>query len=235
MGRSELGTIELLSALSPEQLETLDKQCRWHQYSANSQIADQGGEDQEVYFVIEGMVRMVNYSLSGREITFSTVRAGGYFGELSAIDGGARAMSAVAADKCRLASLPPSVFRGLLLEHSEIAIKVMSGLADTIRLGDDRIIDLCTLPAPQRIYAELMRMSEPDTVALGSWVIRPMRTHAEIASRANTTRETVTRALGHLVSNGIVERMSKSLYIRDREALAQLAQTVVSDDATFES
>jgi len=75
-----------------------------------------------------------------------------------------------------------------------------------------------------------MRMSEDDPVAPGTWVVRPMRTHAEIASRANTTRETVTRALGYLVANGIVERMSKSLYIRDREQLARLAEPEGDDN-----
>ena len=73
-------------------------------------------------------------------------------------------------------------------------------------------------------------MSEPDTVAPGEWVIRPMRTHAEIASRANTTRETVTRALGYLVSNAVVERMSKSLYIRDRDALTAMARSEGDSD-----
>ena len=230
MSQTGLERIELLSALAPEQLKVLDQQCRWHQYSANAQITDQSGDIQDVFFVIEGTVRLVNYTLSGREITFASVPAGAYFGELTAIDGATRLASAVAAEKCRLASVPPEVFRKLLVDVPELALRVLSGLADTIRSSDDRIIDLCTLPAPQRVYAELLRMSEPDTVAPGEWVIRPMRTHAEIASRANTTRETVTRALGHLVSNGIVERMSKSLYIRERETLTAMARSEGDND-----
>ena len=230
MTQSELVTIRLLAGLPPEALQSLEKQCRWHRFSTNSQIVDQSGENRDIFFVVEGTVRLVNYTLAGREITFTSVPAGEYFGEMSAIDGAARAAGAVAVGSCRLASVTPEVFRKLLNDHPDITRQVLERLATTIRASDDRIIDLCTLPAPQRIYAELLRMAEPDDVAPGSWVIRPMRTHAEIASLANTTRETVTRAFGHLVTNGIVERMSKSLYIRDREKLAQLAQAGTEEE-----
>lgn len=229
MDRPGLESIALLSDLTEEQLRSLETQCRWHQYSANSQILDQSSEIGDIFFVLEGTVRLVNYTVLGREITLASVRAGEYFGEVAAITGTARAASAVAVDNCRLASLSAESFRRLLGENSKLSLRLLAGLGATVNMLDDRIVDLCTLPAPQRVFAELMRMSEPDTVAPGSWVIRPMRTHAEIASRANTTRETVTRALGQLVTNGIVERVSKSLYIRDRDALAQLARTVVSD------
>jgi CRP-like cAMP-binding protein len=232
MGQDGLGKIRLLGGLSEQELQTLETQCRWHQYSANGQIVDQNDEDRDVFFVVEGSVRLVSYTLAGREITFSNVPTGAYFGEVSAIDGGRRATGAVAAEDCRLASVTPEVFRKLMANHSEVNQKVLERLAGAIRDSDDRIIDLCTLPAPQRVYAELMRMSEEDTVAPGTWVVRPMRTHAEIASRANTTRETVTRALGHVVANGIVERMSKSLYIRDRDELARLAAPEGDDDDT---
>ena len=230
MSEAGLEKIKLLTGLSPEELQALETQCRWHQFSANGQIVDQDGDNGDIYFVVQGTVRLVNFTLAGREITFTNVTAGEYFGEMSAIDGGTRVVGAVAVENCRLASVRPDVFRKLLVDHFDITLQVLGDLAATVRASDDRIIDLCTLPAPQRVYAELLRMAEPDTVATGSWVVRPMRTHAEIASRANTTRETVTRALGHLVTVGVVERLSKSLYIRDREHLARLAQAGLSDD-----
>ena len=182
--------------------------------------------------MIEGIVRLVNYTSGGREITLASIRGGGYFGEVPALSGAPRDVTAIAAEKAQLASVTPEVFRRLVGDHADIATKVMAQLAATIAGTDDRIIDLCTLPAPQRIYSELLRMSEEDDVAPGTFVVRPIRTHAEIASRVNTTRETVTRALGHLVANEIVERVSKSLYIRDREELIRLATMVDSDVVT---
>ncbi|MEE8545105.1 MAG: helix-turn-helix domain-containing protein, partial [Alphaproteobacteria bacterium] len=56
-----------------------------------------------------------------------------------------------------------------------------------------------------------------------SWVIWPMRTCSDIASRAHTTRETATRAISELITKSVVERVSKSLYIRDHDELMRLA------------
>ena len=78
----DLGGIELLCDLSKSVLSHTAKNCRWRSYSANEQIIDRQSEATEVFFVVEGRVRVVNYSISGREITLDDVDAGGHFGEL---------------------------------------------------------------------------------------------------------------------------------------------------------
>ncbi len=222
---SGLGAIGILSGLEPEVLERLGKRCRWHRYAAQEMILDRAeSEIHDVYFVIEGAVRIVNYSPLGREIAFANIRQGGYFGELAAIDGAARSASVVAIQNCRLASLSPEVFRNLVFDHPEIAMKVIMQLAGIVRLCDDRIMDLSTQRAVHRVHAELLRLAKPDIVAPDNWVVRPMRPHAEIASRVSTTRETVARALSQLATAGIVERKGKTLYIRDYQRLTELAE-----------
>ncbi|MDP7105347.1 MAG: cyclic nucleotide-binding domain-containing protein, partial [SAR202 cluster bacterium] len=82
----------------------------WRRFVPNEQILDRMSANQEVFFVVEGAVRVVNYSLTGREVAYATVRAGGYFGELAAIDGEPRSASVVATENCLLVKLPPNVF-----------------------------------------------------------------------------------------------------------------------------
>lgn len=217
--------IELLSGLDSEHLRELAKRCRWYSYRANETVLDRSSDRRDVFFVISGAVRIVNYSSSGREIAFANVRAGGFFGELSAIDGGERSASVVAREASRLASLSPDIFARILREKSDVATRVMMRLAAIIRSCDDRIMDLSTLRAVHRVYSEVLRLAEPDVVAPKNWVVRPMRTHSEIASRISTTRETVARVLSQLAADGIVERKSRTLYIRDHQRLAKLAQS----------
>ncbi len=58
-----------------------------------------------------------------------------------------------------------------------------------------------------------------------------MPTHAQIASRASTTRETVARVLNRLVKDGLVRRKGKTLHINDRNQLAALTEKLaVADD-----
>lgn len=216
--------IELLSGLDDDSLSALAKRCRWSRYAAGEVILDKESENRDLFLVVKGTARVVNFSTSGREIAFANVREGGYFGELSAIDSGSRSASVVAVEACRLAAIAPEAFRRLWQDNPAIADRVMTRLASIVRSCDERIMDLSTVRAVHRVYAELVRLAIPDVVAPENRVIRPMRTHSDIASRISTTRETVARVLGQLANDGVVERKSKTLYIRDFERLAKLAE-----------
>ena len=225
-GRTGLGGIELLSGLDGEALRGLETRCRWHEFAADQTVLDRGDEAKhDVYFVIKGTVRIVNYSPSGREIAFANVREGGHFGELGAFTGQPRSASVVAVTGCRLASLGPEVFKRSVLNNPELGVHLIVRLADIVRRCDQRIMDLSTLSAVQRVHVDLLRRAIPDIVAPENWVVRPVPTQSEIASRASTTRETVSRAMNQLAVAGVVERKGKSLYLRDRDRLAELAQS----------
>jgi CRP-like cAMP-binding protein len=221
---SRLNIVQLLAGLPAAELADLERRCRWQRYAADERILDRDSESREVFFVAEGRVQIVNFSAAGRKVALATLRAGDYFGELSAIDGEPRSASVVALEDSRLAALAPEDFLDLLERRPKIAVTVLKRLARIIRVSDDRIMDLTTVPAPQRVHRELMRLAEPDAVAPGTWVIHPMPTHDAIAGRASTTRETASRVLSQLSGAGVIERKAKTLFIRDLERLAELAQ-----------
>ena len=141
---------------------------------------------------------------------------------MAAIGDAPRSANVVAIEDCRLASLTPATFRRLIVDHPELALGVIERLADIVRRCDRRIMDLSTMGAMNRIYGELVRLAKPDARDRSAMVVRPMRTHSEIASIVSTTRETVARAMAQLASAGIVERKGKTLFIRDPDLLAHL-------------
>ena len=151
---SRLQGFDLLSDLDGKDLETLEKSCRWKQYAANEQIIDQRSDTREVIFVVRGNVRVVNYSLSGREITLDDLAAGSYFGELAALDGEPRSASVVALTDTQVAFLPPDLFLKTLARYPALALKVMIHLAQIVRTSTDRIMDLSTLAANNRIHVD---------------------------------------------------------------------------------
>ena len=55
-------------------------------------------------------------------------------------------------------------------------------LAAIIRHSGMRIMELSTLQAAQRVYAELLRMAQPDAAVPGLWVVRPLPPMHEIAA-----------------------------------------------------
>ncbi len=219
-----LDGVKLLECLTPDERRDLERRCRWRRYNADEQILDKDSDDRDVYFVIDGSVQIVNFSMSGREIALAKVGAGGFFGELSAIDGAPRSASVVAVGPSLLASLAPRLFLNLVTDHADIAAHVLQRLAGIVRSCDERIMDLSTLGAVQRVYVELLRLADenPDTSS-NAGVIKKMPTHKTIASRASTTRETVARSMSQLVSGGIIERRGTAIHIVEREKLEKMA------------
>ena len=226
ISQRDLAGIELLSDLSPKQLADVEKRCRWRSYQAREQILDREGGGTDVYFVVEGKVDILNYSRSGREVAFAEVTPGSYFGELSALDRRKRSASAMAVADTTIASMSGDMFKKLLLDHPKVAFVILLHLAGMVRNADARIMDLSTLSAINRVQAEILRLAKLAEPGGNVGLIRPFPVHADIASRASTTRETVSRVISNLVRVRIVERAEDTLKVLDLERLANLIETI---------
>ena len=224
-----LKKIALFEGLDEAELEHLHKSCRWRNYRGGERILEIGSASREVFFLVHGSASAVNYSFSGREIAFATFASGDYFGELSAIDSHPRSASVVATEPSLIATISADTFLDLLRRRSEVTFRVFERLAAIVRASDTRIMELSTLAAAARVYSELLRMAKPEQAVPGLWVIRPLPPLREVAGRASTTRETVTRSLSQLYPTGVIRRRGRNLYITDRNRfeiiIKQLRQT----------
>ncbi len=222
-GRAALAAFPLFKGASARTLDLIIRHANLRRCDEDEEILSRDDQAGDVYFVLRGEVRIVNYSSGGREVAYAIVPAGGYFGELSAIDGRPRSASVLAVEDCMLATLTPTAFKEVLASDPAIAARVMEKLVRIVRSADDRILDLATLSAYQRVYVEILRMKKPDPVRANSWLVYPLPTQAQIAALASTTRETVARVLSQLAHDHIAERKSRTLYIRDLARLQALA------------
>jgi len=224
--RGSLSEINLLSDLSDDERAEIEQQCSWRHYSSQEQILDRQSDTSDVFFVTEGRVRIVNYSLSGREITFAEVNKGGHFGELAAIDSQPRSAGVLALVNSRIASISQERFKGLLERNPAMALRLMEDLASMVRMSTDRIMDLSTLAANNRVQAEVLRQAREYMDENDRAIISPIPVHGDIASRVSTTRETVARVMNDLARQGIVERLKNSLVIDDIERLEEMVEEV---------
>lgn len=221
-----LDGVDLLDELGEPERRKIEQSCRWKRYATHEQIIDRQSETRDVFFVITGKVRVVNYSMSGREITLDDIQTGGYFGELAAIDNQPRSASVMALTDCLVASLAADQFLAVCAGHPEIAKKLMGRLAAIIRTSTDRIMDLSTLAANNRVHADLLRQARSNMRGKNEAAISPIPLHGDIASRVSTTRETVARVMNDLARQGIVKRTKDSLVINDLERLKHMVEDV---------
>ncbi|MEE8443884.1 MAG: Crp/Fnr family transcriptional regulator, partial [Alphaproteobacteria bacterium] len=210
-----LDGVNLLAGLTPAERGRVASSCRWRRWAPRQQIFDRGSDTREICFIVAGAVRVVNYSAGGREVSFADIASGGTVGELAAIDGEPRSASVFSLDHTLIASLRDGPFRQMLAAHPEIAFRIMRKLAAMVRSASQRIMDLSTLGAHNRVHGELLRLARENIPADGVVRIRPAPLHADIAARVGTARETVARVLGDLARDGIVERRGGALAIAD--------------------
>ncbi len=221
---NNLANIALFEGLDSSSLGRIAQRCRWHTYGAHELIIDRESDSRNVFFVVSGMVRVVNYSLSGREIAFDEIDAGGFFGELSALDGLPRSATIVALEETSVASISPDLFVELLATHPQVALRVMRSLAHVVRTASERIMDLSTLGAHNRVQAELLRQARA-TAGQNQAEIRPVPVHSDIASRVSTTRETVARVFSDLTRQGLLKRQRETLLVLDLQRLEDMVDT----------
>ncbi len=219
-----LANVGIFSDLAAADIAKLEQRCSWKRFGRQELIIDRQAESREVYFIVSGKVRVVNYSMSGREVTFDDLLAGNHFGELAALDSQPRSANVVAIEPTTVASLTHETFRELLQEHPEVASRIMVHMAQIIRASTERIMDLSTLGANNRVYAELLRLSKPGIRDDNTATIQPIPIHGDIASRVSTTRETVARVLGDLSRTDVVKREDDRLIILDVERLEDMVE-----------
>jgi CRP-like cAMP-binding protein len=220
-----LAGIGLLRSLDDAARQRLERRCTWARWNPGEHIIDRESASNDVFFIVQGRARVVEFSESGsRDVVLDEIGAGGYFGELAAIDGEPRSTNVVAAERTLTASLSPDDFVNMLFEHREVGIAFMCRLTEMVRASTLRIVDLSLRDAQKRVYAELLRQAKTGgSFKPNTGFIRPVPVHSDIASRVSTTRETVARAISELTHRGVVERHDDALHINDLETLTRMA------------
>ena len=226
---NDFSGMALFADLNEVERKAVAQRCSWRNYSADEQIIDRQSDATDVLFIVEGRVRVVNYSLSGREITFDDLGAGSYFGELAAIDSQPRSAGVMALTNCTIASMQQEQFLSLLEENPSVALRLMRHLTSMVRASTLRIMDLSTLAANNRVQADLLRQARVQVDDKGRAIISPIPIHADIASRVSTTRETVARVLNDLARKGVVIREKDALVISDLDSFQEMVENVRGD------
>src|SRR5262249_41281460 len=143
---------------------------------------------------------------------------------LAAIDNEPRSAEIIAVTDVTVARMPSSVFSTAVHSYPDVCDQLLALLASQIRMLANRVNECTTLDARHRIYAELLRLSRPETGRPGQAVVSPPPAHAEIAARVSIRREAVTRELKSLERAGLIERRRGALVLTDTRRLRQLIE-----------
>lgn len=202
-------------------LEQVAIQARWFEAEPDRVILDFEDATTDVYFIVQGHVRVLVQTASGeRTQILGDFAAGEIVGEMSAIDGVPRSARIEALVRTQMCSLPARAFIEAVFGSREIGMRLMRLLSARIRAQNRRLLEMTALPIRLRLIAELLRLSRPRPD--GTRVLNPLPTQEELASRIGARRETISREISALTDAGLIRRTRASLLLNDPTSL-QLA------------
>lgn len=174
-----------------------------------------------LYLLFTGLLQAVDIAEDGREIGLNLIKPGAFFGELSVIDGRPRSAHVIALQPSTVGVIAQSAAREVFYKLPATAEAMMKHLASLVRnLSAFRAL-LAIPNAQQRVYALLQQLAQQ--MPGGLVAIQNLPKQQEIAIMINTSRETVSRAIAHLVATGVLEKDFRRLIVRDPARLRRLA------------
>jgi CRP/FNR family transcriptional regulator, cyclic AMP receptor protein len=123
-----LSTVPLFAGLSRRHLGKIAKAGRIVRFHGDTAIVRAGEPGDTLYVVLDGEVSVRKPRARGL-----TIAAGGFFGELSLLDGGPRSATVLAQGDVLCFVLRRSVFAKLLRVEPAIAIAIVTELAGRLR------------------------------------------------------------------------------------------------------
>ena len=206
------------------------RRCTWKRFEENEIIVDFEDSTTDVYFIVTGEVRILVRTAAGKEVILAEMKAGQYFGELSAIDNVPRSANVTALNRSELCIMPAQVFLDILFSSRNACEKVLRLLTARVREGNARLTEHSVYDLKYRLYAELLRLSSPRAGKEGQRSISPPPFHHVLAARIGCRREQVTRELSSMSNEGVIEKSRGALIIVKPQVLEGRLADAMSND-----
>lgn len=224
-----LASIPLFKGLSDATLRSFDGRVTFRRYEENELVIDYDDASNDVYFLISGQVRVLYRTITGKEVILGELTSGQFFGELSAIDGVGRSANVTALNRSQMCIMPGPVFMELATHEPSVCRQILGILASRIRFLNTKLAEHSFLQTKHRLYAELLRLSQPRAGHNGQRSVSPPPFHHDLAARIGCRREAVSRELSALEKAGLVVKTRGALAIVNPDELNRRISEALSD------
>jgi CRP-like cAMP-binding protein len=211
-----LRRLPLFNDLSETELGLIAAGVSRRQFEAGAVIFAEGDVCRELLIVEEGEVKLVKSAANGRQQLLGIERKGAALAEVAVFDGGRYPATAEAANPTTLLRLSAESFRKICVNNPEMALKVFKVLAHRLRHLVGLVEELSFSTVRARLIAYLVRLAEQTgSVTPRGVQFQLVENNEELAARLGTVRELVSRNLGRLHGERLIEMEKRTVTIRD--------------------
>ncbi len=212
-----LRDVPLFSQVREGDLQRIAQAAHTRSFAKNSIIAFEDRPGEALYTVLTGQVKIVLTAEDGREVILSTRSKGDFFGEMSLIDDQPLSANVIAMEDSEMLVLHREDFQRCLEEMPMVAFGLLRAFCKRLRQADNKISSLVLQDVPARVAGLLLDMADQND---GVHISQQL-THHLIAQMVGSSRETVSRAMGDLMSQGLVAVTRQTASIPNRRKAAR--------------
>lgn len=199
-----LSDMPLFSGVPEDSLRRLAGDFQQFSVAEGRIIVEQGEDSRDFYLVLSGGVIGLLITEGGRQVSFTEMGAGRYFGELAALDGSPRSITVSASEPSRIARLSNEAFQDWLNREPCILRNIAIDLAARTRVLNERIIGLIVHDVETRVRMLLVRLAQEREQLIPEGMIQPAPTHEQMATYVGANREAVSRVVARLSKAGVI-------------------------------
>lgn len=191
-------------------------------YPVGTVLMEQGGDPGEVFYVEEGLAKLVRTGPDGREQILGLRGPGWFLGAALVLAFRAHPASAVAVTPCRLRRLTSQGFLDLMAQHEALSWHVHEMHSREVLSQFQQMADLGTATSRQRLERFLRRFTGTASANGNGGGVRlslPLK-RWELASLLAVTPEHLSRLLRKLRDDGVIHVIDGTIVIPDVHRLA---------------
>ena len=191
-------------------------------FGAKDMIFAPGDPDDQVYFLLEGTVRLYKIYGEFKEATVALLREGDVFGELSLEETSCQNAFAEAVTDARVAVVRKTVLNEVIKRRPKFALKLFSSFSERLRQSEEAIESLLYREVSARLATLLSHLGDRFGEPHGSGtVIRVRLTHQDLANMIFSTREAVSKEMSEFQRAGLIEICNRRIVVnRQLETLS---------------
>ena len=183
-------------------------------FAAKDMIFAPGDPDDQVYFLVEGTVRLYKIYGAYKEATTALLTEGDLFGELSLHQRPRQNAFAEALTEARVAVVRKPVLKEAVRRRPEFALKLFFCFSERIRQSEQTIESLLEREVSARLATLLSHLGERFGESEGpSTTLKVRLTHQDLANMIFSTREAVSKEMSELQRAGLVEMRNRRISV----------------------
>jgi CRP/FNR family transcriptional regulator, global nitrogen regulator len=188
-------------------------------FAAKDMIFAPGDPDDQLYFLLEGTVRLYKIYGEYKEATVALLKDGGVFGELSLDEGSRQDVFAEAVTDSRVAGARKSVLTEVIKRSPEFALKLLFSFSERLRRSDEVVESLLDREVSARLATLLLHLADRFGETNGSGTVLNVRlTHQDLANMIVSTREAVSKVMSEFQRDGLIEVRNRRISVSPRLA-----------------